>query len=258
MTGLFKLLSPLVHPVGFAWLLLLLATLACIRRRRWLGSLACLTATAGLWAIAQPPIVGPLLGALERPWLRHTLAQAPSADAVVVLGGGWRVSRPDFVGLDLKASVDRWITGVELCRQSKAPVLVIGGDPLHPAVEGPPDSRQLHEWIQRWGFRDLECLSLGPVDTTRDEALRTRELVERRGWNRVLLVTSAFHMRRAMAVFEKAGVRVVPVACDFQIERFAGEPGRWRPFPDEEALITFTLWWHEQLGWWAYRLFGHI
>ena len=258
MSGLLKLISPLVHPVGFGWLLLVLTACLCLRRRRWMGAFIALFLSVAIWLLAQPPLVGPLLGSLERPWLQHTLVQAPRADAVVVLGGGWRASKADFVGLDLTAAVDRWITGVELCRQGKAPVLVIGGDPLRPGAEGPPDSRQLQEWIARWGFRDVECVSLGPVGNTRDEAQRTRDLFQQRGWREVLLVTSAFHMRRAVAVFEKAGVRVIPVACDFQVERFAGGSAGWRPFPDEEALMTLTLWWHEQLGWFAYRLFGHI
>lgn len=65
---------------------------------------------------------------LERPWLESTIDRAPNADAVVVLGGGWRSSRSDFASLDLTGCGDRLIAGFELCRRGKAKALVVGGD----------------------------------------------------------------------------------------------------------------------------------
>lgn len=58
----------------------------------------------------------------------------------------------------------------------------------------------------------MEVVTLGGVLNTREEAERSRELVERRGWKWVLLVTSAFHMGRAEATFRRAGVPVHPRA----------------------------------------------
>ena len=63
---------------------------------------------------------------------------------------------------------------------------------------------------------------------------------------------------KAVAAFEKAGVPVHPVACDFQVLRFREPTAGWKAFPDEEALSMFSIWWHEQLGWLAYRLLGHL
>lgn len=257
MSGFLKFISPLVHPVGFAWLLLVLATVACLRYRRWLGAAAAGLACLAVWLVAQPRVAVPLLGALERPWLEHTLAQAPSsADAVIVLGGGWRHSYSDFLSLDLTPAADRWIAGVELCRRGVSTNLVVGGDPVQPPLGALPDSERLREWLRLWGFRDLQLHTLGPVRTTRDEAINAKDLIDRRGWTRVVLVTSALHMRRAVATFERVGLTVEPVACDFQVERWSDQPPRWRPFPDEDAFATFGLWWHEQLGWLAYRFFG--
>lgn len=257
MSGFLKFISPLVHPVGFTWLLLVLATLACVRYRRWLGVAIGGLASLGIWLLAQPRIMLPLLGGLERPWLSHTLNQAPaSADAILVLGGGWRHSYSDFLGLDLTPSADRWIAGVELGRRGISTNLVVGGDPIHSPPGVAPDSERLREWLRLWGFRGLQLHTLGPVRSTRDEAVNAKALVDRMGWKRLILVTSALHMRRSIATFERAGVTVEPVACDFQVERWSEAPIPWRPFPDEDAFATFGLWWHEQLGWMAYRLFG--
>jgi hypothetical protein len=65
-------------------------------------------------------------------------------------------------------------------------------------------------------------------------------------------------MRRSLAVFEKAGVPVHPVACDFQVLRGEHMASTWQAFPDDGGLTTFGRWWHEQLGWIAYRLFGYV
>lgn len=258
MTGLLKFISPLVHPFGFGWLLLLIATLVCLRRGRRLGAAACGTAFTLLWIVCQPWLTDPLIGNLERPWLESTIDRAPDADAVVVLGGGWRSSRSDFASLDLTGCGDRLIAGFELCRRGKAKALVVGGDAPEPPPGMNPHSDQIRGWLHDWKISPAEFHTLGPVRTTRDEAVRTRELMNRQGWKSVLLVTSALHMRRSVAAFEKAGVPVHPVACDFQVLRFPQSSPVCKAFPDEEAFAMFTFWWHEQLGWLAYRFLGHL
>lgn len=258
MSGFLKFIAPLVHPIGFAWLMLLVGTAVCLRRRRRLGSIVCGTAALMTWIVSQPWLTTPLVGSLERPWLDHTLAHATDADAVVVLGGGWRASQPDFASLDLTQCGDRLMAGFELCRQGKARALVVGGDPTEPPPGMNPSSQQVGWWFREWKLSPAEFHSLGPVRTTRDEARRTRELADRLGWKKILLVTSALHMRRSVDAFEKAGLTVIPVACDFQVLRFKESTAGWKAFPDDESILTFSLWWHEQLGWLAYRLLGHL
>ena len=258
MSGFLKFIAPLVHPLGFAWLLLLAATAFCVFRRQRLAAASLGLAAFLLWFLCQPWLAVILIGRLERPWILSTIETAPHADAVVVLGGGWRTSRSDFASLDLTACGDRLIAGFELCRRGNATNLVVGGDPLEQAPGMKPSSQKVRSWFYEWKLSPATFHTLGPVRSTREEALRTRELCDRLGWTNVLLVTSAMHMRRSVATFEKAGVHVHPVACDFQVLRFPvnGVVVKW--FPDEDALATFALGWHEQLGWLAYRAFGHL
>lgn len=261
MSAFIKFITPLLHPVGFAWFLLLVSTVVCWRRRRRLGTAVCGGAALLIWLAVQPAVTGPLLAAAERPWRDHTVDQAPEADAVLILGGGWRPSRYDYRGLDLTECGDRLIAGIELCRRGRARVLVLGGDAPWTPVGESADSERVRGWAADWGLGATEIVSLGAVLNTRDEAERARELVERRGWKRVLLVTSAFHLGRAMATFRQAGVPVEPVACDFRWIRLGDgkEVGwGWRAFPDEESVFSLTLWWHEQLGWLSYRLSGRL
>ncbi len=257
MTGFLKLISPLVHPLGFGWLLLLVGSLVCVRHGHRRGAITCGTAFVLLWVVCQPWLTESLIGRLERPWVSATIDQAPHAEAIVVLGGGWRPSDRDFASLDLTCCGDRLLAGFELCRLRKANALVVGGDAPEPPEGMRPSSDRIREWFRDWQLGPMDVHTLGPVRTTRDEAIRTRDLMNRQGWTHVILVTSALHMRRAVDTFEKVGVKVHPVACDFQVLRFRNPRTGWKAFPDEEGLALFGVWWHEQLGWLAYRLLGH-
>lgn len=256
MSGFLKFISPLVHPVGLAWVILVVLAVLSARRRRWPAALLSGLGALLLWSISQPFLAHPIFERLERPWIKASVADAPAADVVLILGGGWRFSRADYGGLDLTTGGDRWIAGLELCRRGRAPVLVVGGDSVG-LDDQPPESELLKGWLNDWGLGAVALHTLGPVRTTRDEAERMRDLARSHGWNRILLVTSALHMRRAIAVFHRAGLEVIPVACDFQVARFSHPSRSWRPFPDEEAFFLFCQWWHEELGWLAYRLLGH-
>jgi uncharacterized SAM-binding protein YcdF (DUF218 family) len=74
----------------------------------------------------------------------------------------------------------------------------------------------------------------------------------------VLLVTSAFHMRRAAAVFGSAGIPVVPVPCNFltEISLASAPPGIG--VPRAGNLLKASIWLHEQIGWLMYRQRGWI
>ncbi|MCC6231982.1 MAG: YdcF family protein [Verrucomicrobiales bacterium] len=260
MFDLLRILSPVLHPVGFVWTVtVVLAVIAWRRGHSRIAQLAALAITI-TWVLAQPFTVHLLFAPLERPWVHHTVDQVPTVDAIVVLGGGWRPSASDFVGLDLTPAGDRWITGLELVRRGVARHLVVGGDdsPRDPAQPSTPDSDRLRTWLELWNPGRATLHTLGPVPNTRAEAVRTRELAQRMGWKHLALVTSALHLSRAVDAFEAQGLTVHPVACDFQILTSPTPTRSFRVLPDEESLALFTLGWHEWLGHTAYRAFGFL
>jgi uncharacterized SAM-binding protein YcdF (DUF218 family) len=65
-------------------------------------------------------------------------------------------------------------------------------------------------------------------------------------------------MRRAEAVFQKQGVDVTPVACDFQVYGVPRTSGFSSPFPRQHRLDLLSLYLHEQIGWWVYRWRGWV
>ena len=91
---------------------------------------------------------------------------------------------------------------------------------------------------------------------TYDNALYTAVVLNNKNIKRILLVTSAFHMRRAVALFEKQGFDVVPAPTDYQ--RLVAPrvlPG-WLPSVDDLARTTIAI--KEMVGFWVYRWRGWL
>lgn len=246
---------PLINSLSLLWLVLLLGTLAFAWRKRWraalgLGALTLLVAAMGnLWSTAT------LLAGLEAPYLRAGLEAVPRSNAVVMLGGmDYRMPMNDlgvFIG-------PRAMTAVELMRQGKADNLVLSGGLYSDQGTQHSTAELVQHWIGRWKLAATPVFNLGLCRSTRDEALRVKELADSHGWKRILLVTSANHMKRARAVFEKAGVSVVPVACDFVGHYSLTKECGFFILPTPSALVQLDHWVYEKAGWWYYYLRGWV
>jgi uncharacterized SAM-binding protein YcdF (DUF218 family) len=133
------------------------------------------------------------------------LAVAPDvgpADAIVVLGA--YVNRDGSLG---DSSLRRALTGVTLYRRGLAPRLVLLGLDTEAGTRA--------RLAVDLGVEQGAILSDHDEPNTRSEAEALgRALLQRRGLRTVLLVTDAIHMRRARALFERAGFTVRPAPTD--------------------------------------------
>ena len=98
--------------------------------------------------------------------------------------------------------------------------------------------------------------NLGICINTHDEAVAFRKLAQSQGWSKVMLVTSALHLRRGVALFKKQGIEVTPVAADFQVLGVPQDP--FSPFPRQHRFFLLALYLHEKIGWWVYRARGWV
>lgn len=261
MPNLPRILEALIEPIGFLWLLNLLAALYCTRKRHGRAALFCWFVAGAITLVGSTPMPSQLLASLERPYASPQLDSLPSGDAVVMLGGVLGPSEHDVFHLDFGEAVDRALTAAELLRKGKAPVLVLGGGggrqngPSHAPWK---EAALLEGWLRSWGIPATNCLSLATSRNTRDEALQVRDLAQERKWQRVLLVTSAYHMKRAEAIFRQLGVPVVPVACDFIGLGSLQREKPFNPIPTSGEFQKLDLYLHEQVGWVYYRLRGWV
>lgn len=248
----------LIEPLGFAWALLVVFTIVFLRRRHWLASVATGVPMALLFIFGSTDLPGWLLRGLERPYAGVEIAALPKADAIVMLGGSAQPARFEVGGMHLTLAADRIMMGVELSRLGKAPVLVIGGAVAQFPEGDRAESDTVRQWIVERGFSSGEVVALPVCRDTHDEAVFTARLAAERGWQQVLLVTSANHMRRAAATFHTAGVSVIPAPCNFHTE--LSKPPSFEPpgVPKAGGFEKTAMWLHEQIGWLEYRRRGWI
>jgi len=253
MTGLVEsLLQPLSWVV--LWLLGLVVKSAWMGRRR--TALICFGLSCVLWGVGSTPLTPWLLAGLEKPYLAGS-RQAPLSDAVVMMGGSHNFSASTLLPFNLGDAGDRPLLALELMRQGRAPVLVLGGAAYELGNQKRPDSELLHVLIRGWHLPAGRVILLARSQDTHDEAVQVAALARSNGWRRVVMVSSGFHLRRGEAALRKAGVPdVYAIGAEFNgTDRLHGQ-GQWGFLPDPERFRLFALWVHEELGWWYYRWKG--
>ena len=248
----------LLEPVGFVWAALVVLTIALGSKRRRAFAGGTLALALLLFLVGSTGFPGWLVQGLERPYAGITPADLPAADAIGVLGGGGEPSRYEVGGLHLSYAADRIVMGVELARLGKGRALIVSGAGAVLDGQERAEGDLVRDWITQRRFVEGPVLSLGHRSDTHDEAVQVAALLRERGWHRVLLVTSAFHMRRAVAVFRTAGVEVTPAPCNFLTEISLAPAPPGIGVPRAAGFVKLGIWMHEKIGWLMYRKRGWI
>ena len=252
MYDIVKLLSLLAYPLGVTVLLGLAALTAGIfRRPRWALGLASV-ALLWLWGWSMPVTSERLRLSLEQAYPNVAVAEVPEADAIIVLGGAFSTNEA-WPYPNASGSIDRYWHAARLYHAGRADRVILtgGGAPDRPTKLTEAEAGAI--FLQDMGVPHEALLLDTESRTTRDHVVYLKPIVEEAGLDRLLLVTSATHMRRSEAVFRQADFDVVPVATDFSVgERRGG--GLRHYLPSAGALGGSTRVVHEYLGMLFYRL----
>ena len=253
-----KDLTNLTHSIGFVWLLLLLQMIHLLVRRQWRFALLPAALAGLVWLIGATQMPYTLIATLEIPHALTSRDDVPAGDAVVMLGGGHEVSHYDAFGVGVTSAFDRPVTALELMRRKRAPVLVLGGGGFLEGGKPTPDAVLLERWFTAWQIPAAPVLNLGINGDTHDEAMKLKALAQEKKWTRILLVTSANHMTRALATFRATGVEVVPVACDFRSIGGIAATKAQGFVPTHDGFVVLDAFLHESIGWSGYRWRGWL
>ena len=250
-----KILTQLAMPLGLGGMLILIGALALAWRRGRLGAGLSFAGLFWIWLWALPVVSEWVRWSLEGRYAPLAIASLPSADAIVVLGGAVRGVVAPRLFPDLNAAADRVWHGARLFHAGKAPLVVLSGGRLPWAKAEGPEADAMARLLMDLGVPEDRVLLESRSGTTYENALETRRLLATRGIERVLLVTSALHMRRAAATFRAAGLDVVPAPTDYEVD---ADPERtWLDFiPAAEALADSSRALKEYLGLLTYRWRG--
>lgn len=225
--------------------------------------------TGSVWAMATAAVVGAAAGGLYQrafcaviiavgivfavvvltpltQWLVSRAVRADAlrhADAIVALDAG-----RGSTGVPSPATYRRFTHALALYRDGWAPALVVS---IGRARAGIPHERTVQlELGPLTGHKDVVVLP--PGESTRDEAVATAKLAKQHGWQTIILVTDALHMRRAAATFTKVGLEVICAPCgtpEYDTEHLSTVPAR---------VYAFRDWLHEMIGLVVYRRRGWI
>lgn len=205
-----KLLGACLLPFPLAVALLLLGLILLYFTKRQRGGKRLIVASAVLFLTTGYDLyTAPLLGSLEgphRPLVSADVhAMAPAPAAVLVLGSGYRAEDELPPNDRLSANgLARLIEGIRLLRMLPEARLIVS--------DGLGQGQSLADTAAFLGVA-RERIAIEPRSRdTADEAALLRPLV---GNAPFLLVTSASHMRRAMGLFQKQGLRPVAAPTDF-------------------------------------------
>jgi len=238
-----RLLPLALLPVG---LTLIVAALGLLLRRRRIVVLA----LALLWLAATPVVAGALAGWTQGDLVRGLAVDAPTADAIVVLSAGRRVA-PGPARVVEGTGMLRFLGGLELLRAERAPLLLFTGGWSPRAPDEPLEGDTLQLAAVALGVPAERMASTGPVRNTAEEAVAVAALLRERGLGgdapQVLLVTSAFHIARASALFERQGLRVTAFPVDFRGST-ARRPSWTDVLPQAASLATTETMLRELMG----------
>jgi uncharacterized SAM-binding protein YcdF (DUF218 family) len=155
----------------------------------------------------------------------------------------------------LLAAADRLWFAMELYRAGRAPTLVLSGGTAQWSTSDQPEAETMADFLAQAGVPRAAMLLDSDSLTTHENALRTQQILAAHGIRRVLLVTSALHMRRALATFARAGIDAIAAPTDFEaVPRRGASVLQW--IPDVSALEGSTRALKEYAGLWIYRLQG--
>ncbi|MCD0502059.1 YdcF family protein [Bordetella petrii] len=208
-------LANLILPQNLCMTLVVLGLVLGLLRLRRTG--ACLAVFGLAWLLAWSlPITSLWLGgSLEARYPHLPAAQLPAADAIVVLGGNTANGRANwFLPYDKETAIVRVDTAVKLYQAGRAPKVVLSGGALEGDIS---EARGMAFLMKQQGVPERALLLENSSRTTYENAILTEEELEEHGFRKILLVTSALHMPRAMAAFSKQGVSAIPASTPPQI-----------------------------------------
>jgi uncharacterized SAM-binding protein YcdF (DUF218 family) len=248
-----KFLPLFVYPLGLSSILILLGLLLLWRKQSLrLGRYLILAALVILYISSNRYFSDGLVRSLESRYI--PAAELPPADAIVVLGGGIKPQSPPRPWIEVSDAGDRLIYGARLFQQKKAAWLILSGGRISWRVDGAlgSESEDMAVLAEALGVPRSNILQDPTSLNTKQNAENVLQILKAQNLNSVLLVTSALHIPRALAIFHQLGIKATPAPTDFLVANDDNENSlaefSLKILPDSGALTNTTNSIKEYLG----------
>ena len=252
MFVLAKLLAFLTQPL--AWVALLLTAGLLLQRWRRSGTALLWGALALLLLQGWEPLPDALLRRLEAQHPAPKPAGLERYAGVIVLGGATESSYvwEGHAQPALNDAAERMTAALPLLQQAPQLRLLFTGGEGELFGQGMTEAERARRFYAAMGVDPQRLLLESASRTTFENAVLSAALPGVDPAQPWLLLTSAWHMPRAMAAFANAGWNVTPWPTDYR----AGLHTPWTQYSLAGGARKWHLVLHEHLGLWVYRLSG--
>jgi uncharacterized SAM-binding protein YcdF (DUF218 family) len=210
-----KLFWYVASPGNLCVLLILAGALRLALTRRRRGLALVLAGGLGLAAIAVLPLSAWAIAPLENRFPQP--AMPDRVDGIVVLGGGVnpRISaargRPS-----VRDAAERLFAAGELARRYPGARIVMSGGEAAIFPTGRPEATVMRDVLVSQGIDASRIATETTSRNTYENAVETRRLMQPKPGEVWILITSAWHMPRAVGCFRTAGWTILPYPVDYQ------------------------------------------
>ena len=257
-----KIVGGLLNPLVVGLVMVIVSGLCLWRNWRKTGFGLLIGAVAWLWLWSTPMMYRWLGGALESEWPVVRAEDAPQADAIVLLGGGMGSNTNVYPYAEMWNGADRVWHAARLYKAGKAPLVI-------PTGQGERESTV--PLLRDLGVPESAIVVEDEARNTEENARFVEKLINSRVEHvervdgkdveackpRVLLVTSAWHMRRSVLMYRKyaPSLEIVPAAADYEATVQTGRPFSVKDlWPDATMFFYNSYVLKEYIGYWGYRL----
>jgi uncharacterized SAM-binding protein YcdF (DUF218 family) len=230
-----KFLPLFIYPVGLVLILLIVAWVREGNGKSISGLLV--AGIAILWLFGNGWVTAAITRSLEWKYLPED--ETPHASVMVLLGGGTEPAQTPREHVEVNGAGDRIIHAALLYHAGAADKIIVSGGGVN-WMDGRQVSiaEEMETLLILMGVPQSAIIQQGQSANTYEDALYSAEILEDMGVDEIILITSAMHMPRSVALFEHQGLTVVPSPTDFKVTQ-TGWDSIFKPTTFESVLYAF-------------------
>jgi len=208
-----KIITSMCLPLGFVIALLVLSGVFMKKKLR----IYAITLAVFIYVLSINPTAELFIRPLEDAFKPASLAEVATCDVYVVLGGGINEDVPDINGKGALSgyALSRVATAYRLYMRDKKPIIFTGGKIFNRT----PEAEIAKRFLVSLGVPPHHIITEEKSMDTYENAQYVKELTDKHQFKKIVLITSAFHMKRSYMLFNKRFQEMVPYPADYQISR---------------------------------------
>jgi len=241
-----KLLTFCIIPPGIIIILLIVSAFFIKKRWKTLNIILALV----LYSISIEPVKDMFITPLEDAYRVPPMESLKKYDAYIVLGGGINENAPDLNGEGQLSSesLPRVVDAYRLYKIEKKPIILSGG-----RVYGKKSEAQIaKKFLISLGVNERDIIIEENSRDTYENALLVKEILKNKGLNKIILITSAFHMKRSVQLFKKHFSHILPYPTGYRTSRSDYNVLSYMPNGENIAFVAYSI--KEYMGIMYYKL----